>query len=98
MLSCGLIFDANSLFHQQIKKQAAEIFDDLDLNISISINIFISEKHNWRKFTFEIENPIYSEANQIELNRHFKACLIIRISMLMNFQIIEIDKWHRLNF
>lgn len=46
LLSCGLIFYANSLFHQQIKKQAAEIFDDLDLNLSISINIFISEKHN----------------------------------------------------
>ena len=46
LLSCGLFFEANFLFHQQIKKQATEIFDDLDLNLSISINIFISEKHN----------------------------------------------------
>lgn len=46
LLSYDLISDANSLFHHQIKKQAADIFDDLDLNLSIFINIFISGKHS----------------------------------------------------
>lgn len=54
------------------KKQAAEIFDSLGLNLSTAINIFIKKSIAEGGLPFEVKDPFYSEANQSELNRRFK--------------------------
>ncbi|MFT8461552.1 MAG: type II toxin-antitoxin system RelB/DinJ family antitoxin [Liquorilactobacillus ghanensis] len=54
------------------KKQAAEIFDSLGLNLSTAINIFIKKSIAEGGLPFEVKDPFYSEANQAELNRRFK--------------------------
>ncbi len=54
------------------KKQAAEIFDGLGLNLSTAINIFIKKSIAEGGLPFEVKDSFYSEANQVELNRRFK--------------------------
>jgi DNA-damage-inducible protein J len=54
------------------KKRAAEIFDNLGLNLSTAINIFIKKSIAEGGLPFEVKDPFYSEANQAELNRRFK--------------------------
>lgn len=54
------------------KQRAMELFDDLGLNLSTAINIFIKKSIVEGSLPFEIEDPFYSEANQAELNRRFK--------------------------
>ncbi|KRL37602.1 type II toxin-antitoxin system RelB/DinJ family antitoxin [Liquorilactobacillus uvarum] len=54
------------------KKQAAEIFDSLGLNLSTAINIFIKKSIAEGGLPFEVKDPFYSEVNQAELERRFK--------------------------
>ncbi|MBA1393914.1 type II toxin-antitoxin system RelB/DinJ family antitoxin [Lactobacillus sp. XV13L] len=54
------------------KKQAAEIFEGLGLNLSTAINIFIKKSIAEGGLPFEVKDQFYSEANQSELNRRFK--------------------------
>lgn len=54
------------------KKQAAELFDGLGLNLSTAINIFIKKSIAEGGLPFEVKDPFYSNANQLELNRRFK--------------------------
>ena len=54
------------------KKQAAEIFDGLGLNLSTAINIFIKKSIAEGGLPFEVKDPFYNEANQAELTRRFK--------------------------
>jgi len=54
------------------KQRAMELFDDLGLNLSTAINIFIKKSIAEGGLPFEIEDPFYGEANQAELNRRFK--------------------------
>lgn len=54
------------------KEQATKIFDNLGLNLSTAINIFIKKSIVEGGLPFEVKDPFYSKANQTELNRHFK--------------------------
>ncbi|VDG32763.1 damage-inducible protein J [Lactobacillus koreensis] [Lactiplantibacillus mudanjiangensis] len=54
------------------KQRAMELFDDLGLDLSTAINIFIKKSIAEGGLPFEIEDPFYSKANQEELNRRFK--------------------------
>ncbi|WP_407889223.1 type II toxin-antitoxin system RelB/DinJ family antitoxin [Levilactobacillus sp. N40-8-2] len=58
--------------NQADKKQAAEIFESLGLNLSTAINIFIKKSIAEGGLPFEVKDPFYSEANQAELSRRFK--------------------------
>lgn len=55
------------------KERAAKLFDDLGLNLSTAINIFIKKSLLEGGLPFEVKDSFYSEANQAELNRRFKA-------------------------
>ncbi len=54
------------------KEQAAKIFDNLGLNLSTAINIFIKKSIVEGGLPFEVKDPFYSKTNQTELNRRFK--------------------------
>lgn len=54
------------------KKKAIELFDNLGLNLSTAINIFIKKSIAEGGLPFEVKDPFYSDANQAELNRRFK--------------------------
>lgn len=55
------------------KERAAKLFDDLGLNLSTAINIFIKKSLLEGGLPFEVKDSFYGEANQAELNRRFKA-------------------------
>ncbi|EAV38991.1 DNA-damage-inducible protein J, RelB antitoxin [Oenococcus oeni ATCC BAA-1163] len=54
------------------KEQAAAIFDNLGLNLSTAINIFIKKSIAEGGLPFDVKDPFYNEANQAELDRRFK--------------------------
>jgi len=54
------------------KEQATKIFDNLGLNLSTAINIFIKKSILEGGLPFEVKDPFYSKASQTELNRRFK--------------------------
>ena len=54
---------------KEVKEQAEKMFDDFGMNLSTAFNIFVRQSLRQRKIPFEIYDPFYSEANQVELSR-----------------------------
>lgn len=47
-----------------LKQQAQELFNDLGLNLSTAVNIFLKQAVRERSIPFHIGDPFYSKANQ----------------------------------
>lgn len=54
------------------KQRATELFEDLGLDLSTAIRIFIKKSIAADGLPFEVEDLFYSATNQAELNRRFK--------------------------
>ncbi|BBM21799.1 type II toxin-antitoxin system RelB/DinJ family antitoxin [Lactobacillus pentosus] len=53
------------------KQLATELFDHLGLSLSTAINIFIKKSIAEGGMPFEVKDPFYCAANQVELQRRF---------------------------
>ncbi|MCT0161582.1 type II toxin-antitoxin system RelB/DinJ family antitoxin [Lactiplantibacillus pentosus] len=53
------------------KQLATELFDHLGLSLSTAINIFIKKSIAEGGIPFEVKDPFYCAANQVELQRRF---------------------------
>ena len=66
---CAIMFSDENL-----KKEAAEILEDMGLNFSSAYTIFTKALVRQRRIPFEIEaDPFYSKANQARILKSIKA-------------------------
>ncbi|MCL2549186.1 MAG: type II toxin-antitoxin system RelB/DinJ family antitoxin [Symbiobacteriaceae bacterium] len=54
---------------RDIKDSAERLFDDLGMNLSTAVNIFVRQALRHGCIPFEIRDPFFSEQNQAELIR-----------------------------
>ena len=54
---------------RDVKENAERMFSDFGMNLSTAFNIFVRQALRQGKIPFEINDPFYSEKNQIRLAR-----------------------------
>jgi DNA-damage-inducible protein J len=57
------------LFDKEVKESAEKLFNDLGMNLTTAVNIFVRQALRQGKIPFEIYDPFYSKKNQARLKR-----------------------------
>lgn len=76
---------------KDVKENAERMFNDLGMNLSTAINIYVRQALRQGKIPFEIYDPFYSEKNQAELRRRIDE-VEAGTAKLSVHELIEIDE------
>jgi DNA-damage-inducible protein J len=72
-----------------LKKQAETLFDEIGLNMTTAVTIFMKAAVRQHKIPFELEaSPFYSEVNMARLQRAFDDIDAGRVTI---HELVEVD-------
>lgn len=74
---------------RDVKENAEKLFDNLGMNLSTAFNVFARQALRQGKIPFEIYDPFYSEANQLELVR--RAADMQAEKNLVEHDLVEVE-------